>query len=54
MDADDKFQTLVTRVETILAAENVQWAEYTTTAKKKADSTDAASFPAQDSNGTAT
>ena len=34
MNADDKFQTLVTHVETILAAENVQWAEYTATAKK--------------------
>ena len=35
MNADVKFQTLVTHVETILAAENVQWAEYTATAKKK-------------------
>ncbi len=53
-DGDDKFQTLVTRVETILAAENVQWAEYTTSAKKAADSAGAASFPAQDSKEIAT
>ncbi len=35
MNGDDKFQTLMRRMETNLAAENVQWAKYTTSAKKK-------------------
>ena len=45
-DVDDRFQTLVTRVEAILAAENVQWAE-STAVKKEAGGADAASLPAQ-------
>ena len=52
-DADDKFQILVTRVEAILAAENVQWAE-STVAKKEAGDAGAASLPAQQSGETAT
>ena len=52
-DADDKFQILVTRVEAILAAENVQWAE-STAAKKEAGDAGAASLPAQQSGETAT
>lgn len=48
-DADEKFQILVTRVEAILAVENVQWAE-STAVKKKAGGAGAASLPAQDSS----
>jgi len=48
-DADDKFQVLVTRVEAILAAENVQWAD-STAAKKEADGAGAASLPARQSS----
>jgi len=52
-DVDDRFQTLVTRVEAILAAENVQWAEFTA-AKKEAGGDGAASLPAPQSSKTAT
>jgi len=51
-DTDDKFQTLVTRVEAILAAENVQRTE-STAAKKKAGGAGAASLPAQESSESA-
>ena len=51
-DTDDKFQILVRRVEAILAAENVQWAE-STAAKKKAGGAGAASFTRQDSTKSA-
>ena len=51
-DADDKFQTLVTRVEAILAVENVQWAE-STAAKKKTGGAGAALLPAQGSSESA-
>ena len=51
-DVDDKFQILVTRVEAILAAENMQWAE-STDAKKEAGGAGAASLPAQQSSETA-
>ena len=51
-DADDKFQILVTRVEAILAAENVQWAE-STPAKKKTGGVGAASLPTQGSSKSA-
>jgi hypothetical protein len=50
---DDRFQTLVTRVEAILAAENVQWAE-STAAKKEAGDDGTASLPAPQSSKTAT
>ena len=52
-DVDDRFQTLVTRVEAILAAENVQWAE-STAAKKEASDDGTASLPAPQSSKTAT
>jgi hypothetical protein len=51
-DADDRFQILVTRVEAILAAENVQWAE-STAAKKEAGGAGTASLPARQSSETA-
>ena len=37
MNADEKFQILVTRVEAILAVENVQWAESTGAKRKTGD-----------------
>ena len=48
-DVDDRFQTLVTRVEAILAAESVQWAE-STAAKKEAGGAGAVSVPTQESS----
>jgi hypothetical protein len=46
-DTNDKFQTLVARVEAILAAENVQWAD-STAAKKGTGGAGAVSLPAQE------
>jgi len=36
-DTNEKFQTLVTRVEAILAAENMQWAEATAAKSERVD-----------------
>lgn len=49
-DMNDKFQTLVTRVETILAAENIQWAEATDAKAERSNSVvapDSGLVPAQ-------
>ena len=46
-DADDRFQTLVMRVEAILAVENMQWAE-STAAKKETGGAGAVSLPDQE------
>jgi hypothetical protein len=52
-DADEKFQILVTRVEAILAVENVQWEE-STGAKRKASDAGAALLPTRNSSESTT
>ena len=50
-DVNDKFQILVTRVETVLAAENIQWAE-TEAARSERNSAGAVPDPTRESGET--